>query len=82
MCKKPVLRQPDFTKPFHLHIDTSAYGVGAILSQEGESMPTTTSTKPKLHPITYYLATFTETKWNYDIYDQELLAIMKAITHW
>jgi hypothetical protein len=27
------------------------------------------------------LATFTETEWNYDIYDWELLAIMKAITH-
>jgi len=82
MCKKPVLCQPDFTKPFHLHMDALAYGMGAILSQEGESTPTTTSTKPRLYPVAYYSATFTETKQNYNIYDWELLAIMKAITHW
>jgi RNase H-like domain found in reverse transcriptase len=72
MCKKPVLCQSDSTKPFHLHMDTSAYGMGAILLQEGESTPTTTSTnpaKPKLHPVTYYSAMFTETEQNYDIYN-------------
>jgi len=59
--------------------------VGAILSQEGESAILQIETphkKPKLHPIAYYSATFTETERNYDIYDRELLAIMKAITHW
>jgi RNase H-like domain found in reverse transcriptase len=37
MTNKPVLQQPDFTKPFFLLTDGSAYGVGAILSQEGGS---------------------------------------------
>jgi RNase H-like domain found in reverse transcriptase/Reverse transcriptase (RNA-dependent DNA polymerase) len=83
MIDKPVLRQPDFTKPFFLLTDASAYGVGAILSQEG-GLPTKSSDnrKPKLHPIAYYSATFTKTERNYDIYERELLAIMKAITHW
>jgi len=61
------------------------YGVGAILSQEGESTILHIQTphkKPKLHPVTYYSATFTETECNYDIYDRELLAIIKAIMHW
>ena len=35
-----------------------------------------------LHPIAYYSATFTATEWNYNIYEQELLAIMKALAHW
>jgi RNase H-like domain found in reverse transcriptase/Reverse transcriptase (RNA-dependent DNA polymerase) len=35
MCQQPVLKQPDFTKPFAVFTDASAYGVGAILSQEG-----------------------------------------------
>ncbi len=81
MCSCPVLTQPDFNKPFFLQTDASAYGVGAILSQEGEHHAVA-SQKPKLHPIAYYSATFTPTEWNYDIYERELLAIMKALTHW
>jgi RNase H-like domain found in reverse transcriptase/Reverse transcriptase (RNA-dependent DNA polymerase) len=82
MTDKPVLRQPDFTRPFVLLTDASAYGVGAILSQEGGSTNPTDNKKPRLHPVAYYSATFTETERNYDIYERELLAIMKAITHW
>ena len=39
MAKQPVLRQPDFTKQFFVTTDALAYGVGAILSQEGEFDP-------------------------------------------
>ncbi len=55
--------------------------MGAILSQEGEHHAVA-SQKPKLHPIAYYSATFTPMEWNYNIYERELLAIMKALTHW
>jgi RNase H-like domain found in reverse transcriptase/Integrase zinc binding domain/Chromo (CHRromatin Organisation MOdifier) domain len=79
MCQQPVLKQPDFTKPFAVFTDASAYGVGAILSQEGGP---NTQNRTKYHPVAYYSATFTETERNYDVYDRELLAIMKAITHW
>jgi hypothetical protein len=30
----------------------------------------------------YYSATFTPTERNYNIYDQELLVVMKALNHW
>jgi RNase H-like domain found in reverse transcriptase len=43
MINKPVLWQPDFTKPFFLLTDTSAYGMGAILSQEGGSSTSNTN---------------------------------------
>ena len=36
MCEAPVLIQPNFEKKFFLQVDALAYGVGAILSQEGE----------------------------------------------
>jgi hypothetical protein len=68
MINKPVLRQPDSTKPFFLLTDASAYGMGAILSQEGGSMTSNPGQKPKLHPIAYYSATFTQMECNYDIY--------------
>jgi RNase H-like domain found in reverse transcriptase len=45
-------------------------------------MDQTTNRKPRLHPVAYYSATFTEMGCNYDIYEWELLAIIKAITHW
>ena len=38
--------------------------------------------KPVLHPIAYYLATSTPTERNYNIYNRELLAMMKALYHW
>ena len=82
MCEEPVLQQPDFNKWFYLQTDTSAYRLGAVLSQEGGSSHQTLSTKPILHPVAYYSATFTPTERNYDIYKQELLAVMKLLAHW
>ena len=38
--------------------------------------------KTILHLIAYYSATFTQTEWNYDINERELLAVMKALAHW
>ena len=54
--------------------------MGAVLLQEGEIHPRTK--KPTQHPIAYYSATFTPTERNYDIYEQELLAVLKALQHW
>ena len=78
MCKGPILLQPDFTKKFYLQVDTSAYGVGAVLSQKGDNM----ARKSQLQPIAFYSATFTPTERNYDIYERELLAVMKSLAHW
>jgi len=81
MCTKPVLTQLQYNKPFVLHTDALAYGVGAILLQEGDTNPPKPS-KPHLHPIAYYSAMFTPTERNYNIYEQELLAVIKALQHW
>ena len=35
MCQSLVLIQPNVNKQFTLHMDASAYGVGAVLLQEG-----------------------------------------------
>ena len=80
MCSYPVLKQPDYDKPFFLATDALAYGVGAVLSQEGEFNPRTKNFAQQ--PIAYYSATFTPTERNYDIYERELLAVIKALEHW
>jgi hypothetical protein len=80
MCQRPILRQPNYSLPFFLATDASAYGVGAVLLQEGETNPRTN--KPIQHPIAYYSATFSPAERNYDIYERELLAVIKALEHW
>jgi len=41
MVSKPVLQQPNFNKTFYLQTDVSKYGVGVVLSQEGETKQST-----------------------------------------
>ena len=65
---------PDQTKPFQIETDTSKYASGAILTQ--------TDMNGNQHLIAFLSKTFTETERNYDIYDQELLAIIRALTEW
>ena len=84
MCQASVLCQPDFQKKFYLQMDASMYGMGAVLSQEGDT-PTPSLAKfkkPITHPVAFFSATFMPTEQNYNIYKRELLAVMKALTHW
>jgi hypothetical protein len=85
ICTGPILRQPDFDKRFFVQTDASSHGIGAILSQEGESdanLALIKGTMPKLHPIAFYSATFTPTQQKYNIYKKELLAVVKSLEHW
>ena len=84
MCHGPVLQQPNFEKKFYLQANASLYDVGTVLLQEGNHLTPSLvkQQKPILHPIVYYLATFTQAKCNYDIYKRKLLAMMKALIHW
>jgi hypothetical protein len=38
--------------------------------------------KPVTHPVAFFSAMFTPTERNYNIYERELLAVMKALAHW
>ena len=74
VAEEPVLLFPQMTKPFELEVDASAITIGAVLNQKGDDN--------KLHPVAYYSESFTATKHNYDVYDWELLAIVKALWQW
>jgi len=64
--------------------DISNHSVRAVLSQEGKEQADLTLSKgtmPKLHLVAYYSATFTPMQQKYDIYEKELLAVLKALEH-
>jgi hypothetical protein len=74
ITSEPVLIQPNLTKPFELEVDASGFALGAVLTQRGED--------GKKHPIGYYSTTLNKAERNYDIWDLELLAVVKGLRHW
>jgi hypothetical protein len=66
----PILRNPDPTKQYILDTDASQFAMGATLSQDY---------KDGRHPVAYFSKSLSPAERNYDIYDRELLAIIKAI---
>ena len=74
ICKEPVLIQPDQKKPFEVEVDTSNYACGTILTQ--------CNNKNVLHPVVFFSKTMNEAQCNYDVYNQELLALIEMFRHW
>jgi hypothetical protein len=74
VTSKPILAQPVLNDLFDLEVDASGFTVGAVLLQKKED--------GKQHPVGYYSATLNEAERNYDIYNLELLAIVKALHNW
>ncbi|MEO1455308.1 MAG: ribonuclease H family protein, partial [Pseudomonadota bacterium] len=70
LANEPVLRLPDFNRPFILYTDASNVGTGAILTQQFQD---------GLHPVAYASHKFNTTEQNYSTYEQELSAIVLAI---
>ena len=74
VTSKPILAHPELDKQFELKVDALRFAVEAVLLQRKEVN--------KRHPVGYYSATLNAAKRNYDIYDLEPLAIIKALRHW
>jgi len=70
----PTLAQPDLSLPFFLQVDASAYATGAILTQKDN--------RGKHRAVGFLSKTFNKVERNYDIHDQELLAVFRALSHW
>lgn len=70
----PVLRMPDPTKPFQIEADASKSASGAVLTQLDDN--------GARHPIFFLSKSFTDAEKNYQIYDKELLAIIRALVEW
>ena len=72
--KEPVLMMPDQTRPFQIECDASKYASGAVLTQ--------TDSNGDRHPVAFISKTFSPTERNYEIYDRELLSIIRALEEW
>ena len=66
----PILQLPNDTAPYHLETDSSEFATGAVLEQLGEDN--------LWHPVAYYSKSLNEHERNYEIYDKELLAIIRG----
>ena len=70
----PALRHFDSQKASFLETDSSDYVTGGVLSQEDN--------EGVLHPVAFYSHKMLPAECNYEIYDKELLAIIKAFENW
>ena len=69
----PVLKSPDFCKPFKLACDASDTAVGAVLLQEDHGGVD--------HPIAYFSKKLNTAQTNYSTIEKELLSLILSLEH-
>jgi RNase H-like domain found in reverse transcriptase len=72
--EEPVLLMPDQSKPFQIESDASKVATGVVLIQ--------LDSNGDRHPIAFLSKTFSETERKYEIYNRELLGIIRALKEW
>ena len=71
--KSPVLKSPDYEKPFKLIIDSSDVGTGSVLVQEASDGLD--------HPVSYFSKKFLKYQKNYSVVEKETLDLVLALEH-
>ena len=72
--EEPILLMPDHSKPFQIEANASKVATGAILTQ--------TDLNGDRYPVAFLSQTFTDMEQRYEIYDRELLGIIRALKEW
>ena len=73
LCSPPVLKHPEFDKPFILTTDASKYSIGACLSQLDENN--------QERAISFMSKKLSGAQNNYSAYDLEFLAVFKSLKY-
>jgi hypothetical protein len=74
VTENPVLRRPNYEKPFFLEVDASQFATGAVLSQKDD--------KERMSIVGSVSRSFNPAERNYDIHDRKLLAIIHGLRAW
>lgn len=72
--RKPILAVWEPGRPTRLEVDASGYATGGVLLQKLED--------DLWHPIAFRSQSMVEAERNYEIYDKEMLAIIRALEDW
>ena len=72
--KEPVLAAPDLDKKMRMEVDASDYATEGVLSMESED--------GLWRPVAFLSKSLNETERNYEIYDKEMLAIIRGLENW
>ena len=67
LSNPPTLALPTDDNPFRVKVDASGFATGGVLLQEQEG---------RWQPIVYLSQAMTDTEWNYEIYNKEMMAII------
>jgi hypothetical protein len=73
LTQAPILRRPDYNRPFELHTDWSGVGLGAVLVQRDD--------QGREYVIAYASRSNNRTKRNYSSYAGECLAAFLGVSH-
>jgi len=71
---KPVLVAPDLDKEFWVETDASNYATGGVLSMK--------CSNEKWRPVAFISKSLSDTEWNYEIHDKEMLAVVRCLEAW
>ena len=71
--KSPVLKSPDYEKPFKLIIDSSDVGTGSVLVQEASDGLD--------NPVSYFSKKFLKYQKNYSVVEKETLGLVLVLEH-
>jgi hypothetical protein len=70
----PILRHFDYDREIIVETDASDYVSASVLSQYDD--------EGILHPVAFFSKKHTPAECNYEIYDKELMAIVRAFEEW
>jgi len=72
--EEPVLTAPDIDKKMRMEVDASDYATREVLLMECED--------GLWRPVAFLSKSLNETERNYEIYDKEMLAIIRELESW